>query len=437
MLPQKKATLILSPKTVFKNDTIKEIQTLSLNHQLNRPIFHLTTTDGKIISKYADNGTPVKITNEKALLIAKENLKIATNAAINSIHELDQWIPRTKFLKHLPIFKVSFKDTNKTLAYISSVTGEIIATNTISERRWAWVGAIPHWIYFKDIRIHNTLWFQLIVWLSGLGFLMVVTGIFTGIVRYKKKPKANFKRFKNKWYNLHYYFGLLFGLFICTWIFSGWMSMTPFSWTPSTQLNKSEKTKWHKGTFTIDQFSNVTWNNYLKQTKDKPIKEVSFSFFNNNCFTQIKNDNTNYLYCISTPNYTPGLKTYEKSINSFSIKNPVVNSTLLTEYDNYYYSRHNTKELPVLKINTNSNTVYYVDLKSTSIKYKCATKNKIQRWIYHGLHSLDFSFLAWNRPLWDIVLIVLLLGGTIVCITAVGLGVKFIKRKIKKKRKRK
>jgi hypothetical protein len=35
------------------------------------------------------------------------------------------------------------------------------------------------------------------------------------------------------------------------------------------------------------------------------------------------------------------------------------------------------------------------------------------RWLYHGLHSLDFPFLYRQRPLWDIVLIVLSIGGTV------------------------
>ncbi len=34
-----------------------------------------------------------------------------------------------------------------------------------------------------------------------------------------------------------------------------------------------------------------------------------------------------------------------------------------------------------------------------------------------------------NRPLWDIVMILLLLGGTTVSLTATGLGIKFILRK--------
>jgi len=42
----------------------------------------------------------------------------------------------------------------------------------------------------------------------------------------------------------------------------------------------------------------------------------------------------------------------------------------------------------------------------------------VQRWLYHGLHSLDFGFFYASRPLWDIVVIVLLAGGLLLC----GLG---------------
>lgn len=39
------------------------------------------------------------------------------------------------------------------------------------------------------------------------------------------------------------------------------------------------------------------------------------------------------------------------------------------------------------------------------------------RWLYHGLHSLDCPFLYNRRPLWDIVLIVLSAGGLVLSAT--------------------
>ncbi|MBG6130283.1 hypothetical protein IWQ47_001634 [Aquimarina sp. EL_43] len=337
----------------------------------------------------------------------------------------------------MPIFKIEFEDENNTLVYISSVTGELLAINTSSERFWSWVGAIPHWIYFKDIRIHNTLWRQLVTWLAALGFIMVITGIITGLVRYKKKPKAKFKRFKNKWYNYHYYFGLVFGIFVCTWIFSGWMSMSPFGWTPGTQLQKEEALKWQMQKHTIYYYNEDSWSSFLNQLKQKKFKEINFNFFQNNVYTQVFFQNTSSLYSLYNANSSLSIDSYQKVVNSFSSKNEVKESILLKEYDNYYYSRHNDKDLPIIRIKTTKNITYYINPKTTRVVYKCATKNKIQRWIYNGLHSLDFSFLAWNRPLWDIVLFILLTGGAVLSFSATGLGIKFIRRKNRRRIKRK
>jgi hypothetical protein len=40
------------------------------------------------------------------------------------------------------------------------------------------------------------------------------------------------------------------------------------------------------------------------------------------------------------------------------------------------------------------------------------------RWLYHGFHSLDFPFLYYRRPLWDIVVIVLSIGGIAMSVTS-------------------
>ena len=37
--------------------------------------------------------------------------------------------------------------------------------------------------------------------------------------------------------------------------------------------------------------------------------------------------------------------------------------------------------------------------------------NRVERWLYNGLHSLDFAFWYNKRPLWDIGMLALLLGG--------------------------
>ena len=54
--------------------------------------------------------------------------------------------------------------------------------------------------------------------------------------------------------------------------------------------------------------------------------------------------------------------------------------------------------------------------------------NRIERWLYNGLHTLDFSFLYYNRPVWDAVVIFLSLGGTAVSAIGLLMGVKRLRK---------
>lgn len=427
----------IPPDFVFKNDSIESIRSFEISYLLNRPIYRVHSTKGAVFSRYAQDGTVVCIDAQLAKEIALEATGVkGNNVTVSRLDALDQWIPRTSFLKHLPVYNVMLNDEDMTRIYVSSLTGELLSLTTESDRMWAWLGAIPHWIYFRDIRVHTAFWVQLVSWLAGLGFIMAVTGIVTGLVRAKKKPKKSFRRFKNKWYNIHYYFGLIFGLFVCTWIFSGLMSMTPFAWTPSTRLSSSENNTWQGDEFLWEDFNTDRWNRFKKTVNNRSVKELYLKKFASELYVICMEDAKKTLHCYSGKSTMPTLNDYKTVISKFSPMDTIIGAEILTDYDHYYYSRNNTKSLPVFKIRTRMDIAYYIDPLTTEMLYKCSTKNRIQRWLYHGLHSLDFNFLTSKGLLWDVVMWFLLLGGTIVSITATGLGIKFIIRKSTKFLKR-
>ncbi len=118
-------------------------------------------------------------------------------------------------------------------------------------------------------------------------------------------------------------------------------------------------------------------------------------------------------------------------VRTFYPKADILEATQLDIYDDYYYSRKKEKRLPVLriKLDTPEQPWYYIDLKTGQIVLKREQGSRLERWLYHGLHSLDFGFLIYRRPLWDIVVGILMLGGTLVSITGLVLTWKWIRRK--------
>jgi hypothetical protein len=100
---------------------------------------------------------------------------------------------------------------------------------------------------------------------------------------------------------------------------------------------------------------------------------------------------------------------------------PVLEATLLEDYDSYYYAFGRRAPLPVLRIKFDDpdSTWLYVDPRMSQIVGRAHRRERLQRWIYHGFHSLDFSFWYYSRPVWDIVMVGLSLGG----IALSGIGV--------------
>ena len=72
------------------------------------------------------------------------------------------------------------------------------------------------------------------MWTSLIGTAMCAMGIAIGIWRYSLSARFRLRRETShtpyaSWMKWHHYAGLLFGLFACTWAFSGAMSLSPFA----------------------------------------------------------------------------------------------------------------------------------------------------------------------------------------------------------------
>ena len=145
--------------------------------------------------------------------------------------EEDQWTVSEEFAALRPMRKYSWPDGQQ--VYLSTVTGNVVQYTTRASRTAAYLGAIPHWLYFTPLRKRAQKWDRLVVWASGLGTVAALLGIAIGLWMYSPSrtyrlaaAPASFPYTGNK--RWHAILGLLFGLLACTWAFSGMLSMDPF-----------------------------------------------------------------------------------------------------------------------------------------------------------------------------------------------------------------
>jgi hypothetical protein len=105
---------------------------------------------------------------------------------------------------------------------------------------------------------------------------------------------------------------------------------------------------------------------------------------------------------------------------------------VMEAYDAYYLDRRGERPLPVIyaRLNDAVSSRYYIDPKTARVVGSYDARNWVNRWLYHGLHSLDFPWLYKHRPLWDIVVITLMLGGTALSVTSIVMTWRVLTRKL-------
>lgn len=426
-----------SIKEITKQIPVNEsIESISIQSYLGQTIFKVSTNmkEYKIPADSTQKLPEVDSERIKKVAMHWNKSKIAK---IDTLKELDQWIPFGRFKKELPIYKFYFEDKEQHQLYISSHTREVLQQTSFSERAWAWVGAIPHWVYFTSLRQDQKLWMNSVIILSALGVIMTLAGIYVGIhafVQQKRKKKKFSSPYKKRWFWLHHISGLFFGLFVLTWIFSGMMSLAD---TPEW-LSKIE----HK--YPIDNilYNKISPEKYpldyrevIKQSKEK-ITLIEWNNFRGIPTYNIQKGKNKISIDASTTLVKPLMITkhcISDAIEAIHGTHNKIKINLITEYDDYYIARKHNLPLPVYKVTVDDadNSCYYINPQTGKYHYY----NNHERWgywMYKGLHSLKFKWLVEHPTIWYIVMWSLMIGGTVVSLSGLILGTKYLNR-IRKK----
>jgi len=378
-----------------------------------------------------------------------------------SIDEPDQWTVAGQ-LRSRPLYKYSWPDGQQ--VYLSGATGEVVQYTTFAKRVQAHVSAIPHWLYYTPLRKHQAQWLQFMIWSSIIGTIGAIVGVVVALWMYSPKMKYRLEgqptgipyRGQKRW---HWIFGTVFGLATVTWTFSGLMTLGPFPLvqrlTQTARSTGSAPTDGSaaqggrggrgggqqgiagalRGRVRMADFS-VHPRELLAKVPQLEVKELEWtSFAGTPLFSANLADGKSQLLSL---NGTPvdGFETNRLiEIVRGVVPNPnALSIEVINQYDLYYLDRTRQRPLPVIRVLTNDEekTRYYIDPKSARIVSTYSNRNWVNRWLDSALHSLSFPFLYNHRPLWDIVVIAFMIGGTSLCVTSLVLAWRVLGRKLKR-----
>jgi hypothetical protein len=376
-----------------------------------RPVYRFFA-GGRWTTMFADSGETLdRVAPEQALAVARRFAPqhAATVAFDTTLAVPDQWTLQQRAL--LPMHRIALHDVDDTYLYVSERTGDLEMKTTRSERRWAYAGPVTHWIYFTPFRQRSALWAQSIIWLSVAGCVMCLAGLVWGITVATRSPYAGIM----KWHHLA---GLVFGVATCTWIFSGLLSMDPWDWHPSTTPTRQQRDAVSGGPLRLDLVTVTRLRRALSALA--PSREVEIVQFQGEPFARADHGMVSLLAPERGRIERFGDEATLAAARSAMPGTRVDEVRWLTAYDSYYYGRDQDLALPVLRVRFADpvHTWLYLDPASGAIVRKEERLSRVNRWLYHGLHSLDLPFLYARRPLWDVVLIALSLGGLASSLTA-------------------
>ena len=399
---------------------------LKLVNVVGRPAYQFISQTRGYTTVFADDGTFLRGLSEAQAMLTVEKSKFYDSQSVlqyAGLVDIDQWTISVSGADR-PLHQVSLGDANGTVLYISNQRGRIVQDTNRRERFWNWFGSTIHWIYPLQIRQHVALWSKIVIYLSVAGLLSVLSGAIIGILKLRIiKPFSG--KFRSpyagvlKW---HHLIGLFSMVIIFTFTFSGLMSMEPWG-IFSSSTSPAQQVARYTGS------SDVSWQLLPdpRELQDREgVKEVLWQSILGEPYMvalgSLADSKVEFGDQTELSEYKSLATRITDAIPMLLPDSDLSELEIISNYDNYYYSRHNSfRPLPIYraKFNDDEGTWYHIDSQTGEVLNRINKVNRVQRWIYSGLHNLDFSWLLSRPSLWYSVLIALSMMGLFFSITGI------------------
>ncbi len=367
----------------------------------------------------------------------------------------DQWTLQLRPL--LPAHRIHAGPDGGRVLHVSDRTAEVVMETTPASRFWGTAGAVFHWFYFTPLRTHTALWRQLIVWTSAAGCVMCLSGLAIGLLRLNRRRRSPYAGVM-RW---HHYTGLLFGAFAFTWVLSGLLSMDPFGWQGGRAVTRAQHAAVSDAApdYLAAFRPEALRSSMAAAAGAAPPRELEFTSFAGEPLllpfrprpAYLGGERSNALRSggpqaflrtvqpfVNRPvdPFTGQVRRFEREelVAAAAAAMPdaeIVSVDQLSSPDAWYGDpRYGRAPLPVLRVRFDdpAATWLYLDPAQGRIVHREQRRSRVDRWLYRGLHRLDFPGFYGMRPLWDVVVIVLLMGGLFSAVTSLMPALRRLRR---------
>lgn len=363
----------------------------------------------------------------------------------------DRWTHSRALDAHRPLYRVEVGGAQPGDVYVSSHTGEVVLDAPRVQQRWNYVGAWLHWLYFLRMQSVDPVWTWVVIVLSALCTMAAVSGIVVGVWRWRFRGhyRTGAKTpYVESWMRWHHLIGLMAAAFVFTWIFSGLMSMNPLD-VFSSARGAIDVARYRGDVVALDGAlaEPAALLSAVDDARFTPV-EIQWRRIGGELFAVLLDGKGESRIVSSAEGglrvlqYLPAGWLQQKAramsdapMRAFAVQHAA---------DAYFYPRAPeamngaaVRRFPVAVADFGDAeaTRVYLDLATGDPLLTMGHRERVGRWLFYFLHSWDLPAMLRFNAARLAVLLLLSVAGTALCGTAVVIGYRRLRMKLRRRRR--
>jgi uncharacterized iron-regulated membrane protein len=412
------------------------IRSLALEMQGDAPVWRAAKWDGGTATYRAADGRLVTRVGEREARRIAALFGGAPAAGATLIHN-DQWSVPGGYDADRPLWKLALAGSAGKVVYVSSRSGAVVLDTDARERFWNWLGSVPHWLYPRALRELPEAWRQVVLWVSGPCIIGALAGVVIGILRIRP-GRHRFSRNRmtpyRGWMKWHHVAGLFGGVFLLTWIFSGWLSVDPGRYFDRGGVSDAARQAYAA----TGPLPPVDFTALAALAPD--ARRVDLTRAAGRAFVRIEAPEGSDR--VLDPSSLKPFAADESDIRARAARlvagGRIESIAVLTAPDAYWYGVDDDVALPVwrVKFDDPARTWVHIDPLTGELLGSIDARGRAYRWLFDGLHRWDLGPLLARPPARRWLIWLLSLAGLVISVSSVWIGWRRLRRPASRARRR-
>lgn len=403
-------------------------QDLRLEMSGERPVYQITGWDGVRRAVYADDGSVLRGLDAATATRVARAYDPSAEPRWRGLISRDQWSFPERLNAFRPFHRFSLQDPAGTEIYVSDRTGAVVLDTDRRGRFWNWIGGIPHLIDLQEVRARPQVWRPVMLLLTSVSIVVVLAGAYLGLVRLglRRRYAGNAITPYRGWMKWHHLLGVFGGVFLIAWVVSSWIYLRP-----AHLLERKPIPARTLMAYVGHEVADFPASSAAAMARE--AQRVRFIWVGGVPRIIYERHGAAPLAVNPADGRPAPLSPAEitAAARELAPGSDLAAARLLTTPDEYWHSFGVTsRKLPMIRLEFDNPTRnwFHIDPDTGEVVNTLSQDDRVFRWVFNGLHRLDFLALQKLGLFRHLVVWALLCSGLVLSVSAAVIGWRHLRK---------